>query len=275
MLIAFPIAYYMARVARPRTRAVLFMLVPAAAVGELSRPGLRLAGDPRPERTARLGPRAVRARAGRARARPTWDGDRVHLSLAAVHDPADLRRARADPALAARGVGAISARGGATTFRRVVLPLVLPALAAGSIFTFSLTLGDYITPQPRLEQPVHRQRRLRATGRRRQPARSPPRSPSCRSRSWPSTCSSPAGSARSRRSDDGRWLAARRVATAAVLAFLYLPIAIIALYAFNAQRIQVWPIREFSTEWFGVGLGQPVGPRRARPVAPGRARWRR
>jgi putative spermidine/putrescine transport system permease protein len=36
---------------------------------------------------------------------------------------------------------------GFTTFRRVVLPLVLPALAAGSIFTFSLTLGDYITPQ--------------------------------------------------------------------------------------------------------------------------------
>jgi len=35
---------------------------------------------------------------------------------------------------------------GATTFRRVVLPLVLPAVAAGSIFTFSLTLGDYITP---------------------------------------------------------------------------------------------------------------------------------
>jgi len=32
------------------------------------------------------------------------------------------------------------------TFRRIVLPLVLPALAAGSIFTFSLTLGDYITP---------------------------------------------------------------------------------------------------------------------------------
>ena len=30
------------------------------------------------------------------------------------------------------------------TFRRVVLPLVLPGLVAGSIFTFSLTLGDYI-----------------------------------------------------------------------------------------------------------------------------------
>jgi putative spermidine/putrescine transport system permease protein len=33
-----------------------------------------------------------------------------------------------------------------TTFRRVVLPLVFPAVVAGSIFTFSLTLGDYITP---------------------------------------------------------------------------------------------------------------------------------
>jgi putative spermidine/putrescine transport system permease protein len=32
------------------------------------------------------------------------------------------------------------------TFRSVVLPLAFPAIVAGSIFTFSLTLGDYITP---------------------------------------------------------------------------------------------------------------------------------
>jgi putative spermidine/putrescine transport system permease protein len=32
------------------------------------------------------------------------------------------------------------------TFRRVIFPLALPALVAGSIFTFALTLGDYITP---------------------------------------------------------------------------------------------------------------------------------
>ena len=32
------------------------------------------------------------------------------------------------------------------TFRNVVLPLALPGLAAGSVFTFSLTLGDYIIP---------------------------------------------------------------------------------------------------------------------------------
>jgi putative spermidine/putrescine transport system permease protein len=34
-----------------------------------------------------------------------------------------------------------------TTFRRVILPLAFPSLVAGSIFTFSLTLGDYIAPQ--------------------------------------------------------------------------------------------------------------------------------
>jgi putative spermidine/putrescine transport system permease protein len=33
------------------------------------------------------------------------------------------------------------------TFRNVILPLALPGIVAGSIFTFSLTLGDYIIPQ--------------------------------------------------------------------------------------------------------------------------------
>ncbi len=33
------------------------------------------------------------------------------------------------------------------TFLNVILPLAMPGLAAGSIFTFSLTLGDYIIPQ--------------------------------------------------------------------------------------------------------------------------------
>jgi putative spermidine/putrescine transport system permease protein len=37
--------------------------------------------------------------------------------------------------------------GPAATFRRVILPLAMPGIAAGSIFTFSLTLGDYIIPQ--------------------------------------------------------------------------------------------------------------------------------
>ena len=35
---------------------------------------------------------------------------------------------------------------GFTTLRRVVLPLAAPGMIAGSIFTFSLTMGDYVTP---------------------------------------------------------------------------------------------------------------------------------
>ena len=44
---------------------------------------------------------------------------------------------------ASADLGARAAR----TFRSVVIPMVVPAVAAGSIFTFSLSLGDYITVQ--------------------------------------------------------------------------------------------------------------------------------
>jgi putative spermidine/putrescine transport system permease protein len=43
---------------------------------------------------------------------------------------------------ASRDLGAKGSR----TLRSVILPLALPGIVAGSIFTFSLTLGDYITP---------------------------------------------------------------------------------------------------------------------------------
>jgi putative spermidine/putrescine transport system permease protein len=33
-----------------------------------------------------------------------------------------------------------------TTFRRVILPIAMPGIVAGSIFAFSLTIGDYIAP---------------------------------------------------------------------------------------------------------------------------------
>ena len=49
------------------------------------------------------------------------------------------------PRLVPRGL-ARSRRQGWRTFRQVILPLALPGVVAGSIFTFSLTLGDYITP---------------------------------------------------------------------------------------------------------------------------------
>jgi putative spermidine/putrescine transport system permease protein len=44
------------------------------------------------------------------------------------------------------------------------------------------------------------------------------------------------------------------VATGGVLLFLYVPIAIITLYAFNADRAQSWPIESFTTHWFGDAL---------------------
>jgi putative spermidine/putrescine transport system permease protein len=57
------------------------------------------------------------------------------LAAALERVPASLLQASAD-------LGATPRQ----TFRHVVLPLALPGLAAGSIFTFSLTLGDYIIP---------------------------------------------------------------------------------------------------------------------------------
>jgi putative spermidine/putrescine transport system permease protein len=50
------------------------------------------------------------------------------------------------PASLIEASGDLGARGWRTA-RAVVLPLVLPGLVAGSIFTFSLTLGDFITPE--------------------------------------------------------------------------------------------------------------------------------
>jgi putative spermidine/putrescine transport system permease protein len=42
-----------------------------------------------------------------------------------------------------------------------------------------------------------------------------------------------------------------RVATAATLAFIYLPLFVIGLYAFNESVTQGWPISGYTTHWFG------------------------
>jgi putative spermidine/putrescine transport system permease protein len=44
---------------------------------------------------------------------------------------------------------------------------------------------------------------------------------------------------------------------ALVLAFLYIPIAIICLYAFNSSNVQSWPIRGLSVRWFSVAWHDP------------------
>ncbi len=47
---------------------------------------------------------------------------------------------------------------------------------------------------------------------------------------------------------------ALRVWTALVMLFLYVPIAVIILYAFNRSSIQSWPISSFSLRWFSVAF---------------------
>jgi len=42
-----------------------------------------------------------------------------------------------------------------------------------------------------------------------------------------------------------------RLATAATLLFIYLPIALIVIYAFNTNRVPTWPPAGFTLEWFG------------------------
>ena len=43
---------------------------------------------------------------------------------------------------------------------------------------------------------------------------------------------------------------ALRVATALILAFIYVPLALIVLYAFNTNLVATWPIRGLTLEWF-------------------------
>ena len=41
-----------------------------------------------------------------------------------------------------------------------------------------------------------------------------------------------------------------RLATVVVLLFVYLPLLVIVLYAFNESRVQSWPIAQYSLKWF-------------------------
>ena len=144
MLLAFPIAWFMARVASPRVRSLLFMgvLLPLWSnylVRVFAWKIILAQGGPL---DALLGLAGLQG--------PGFSDVSTWLVFSYLwlpymilpifagfeRIPNSLFEASAD----------LGGRGG-VTFRRVVLPLVLPALAAGSIFTFSLTLGDYITPE--------------------------------------------------------------------------------------------------------------------------------
>jgi len=48
-----------------------------------------------------------------------------------------------------------------------------------------------------------------------------------------------------------------RLGAGATLAFIYFPLVVIALYAFNESRIQAWPIKGLTLEWFDRALHNP------------------
>ena len=143
-LLAFPIAYYMARVASPRMRRLLVVavLMPLWASYLVKIFAWRTILQGNGVLAWVLSPFGISG-PGTDELMNSWLVFTylwlpymilpIYAGLERV--PSSLLEASAD----------LGARAG-TTFRRVVLPLVIPALVAGSIFTFSLTLGDYIVP---------------------------------------------------------------------------------------------------------------------------------
>jgi putative spermidine/putrescine transport system permease protein len=142
-LLAFPIAFYMAKVASPRVKGLLvvailmplwsFYLVKVYAWQTMLASGgvINWALDPFGLSGPGYGATAV------------WLVE-SYLWLPYMILPiyAGLERIPNSMISASEDLGANPLR----TFRSVVFPLAFPAIVAGSIFTFSLTLGDYITP---------------------------------------------------------------------------------------------------------------------------------
>ncbi|MEU0600706.1 ABC transporter permease [Streptomyces sp. NPDC006393] len=143
-VIAFPLAFYTARVARPRWRPLLVVaiLTPLWASYLVKVYAWRLILSQGGLADWMLRPFGLSGPGfGLPAAVLTLTYLWLPYMILPIHTaleqlPAGLLEASAD----------LGARPG-RTFRSVVLPMVLPSLAAGSIFTFSLSLGDYITVQ--------------------------------------------------------------------------------------------------------------------------------
>jgi putative spermidine/putrescine transport system permease protein len=144
VLLAFPIAYYMARVASPRTRRlmVIAVLIPLWASYLVKVYAWRVILQGNGVLDWLLAPLGLSG-PGLREVNNSWIVlSYLWLPYMILPIYAGLERLPGSLLEASADLGA---RAG-TTFRRVILPLVFPAIVAGSIFTFSLTLGDYITP---------------------------------------------------------------------------------------------------------------------------------
>ena len=143
--LAFPIAYYAARIARPKVRnailvAVVLPLWSSYIVRVFAWRTILEGGGPAEWLLHHIGLGGIRL---------TYSNWAIWIAFTYLWLPfvilpifAALERIPSS-FLEARGDRGAPA---ATTFRRVVGPLALPGIVAGSIFSFSLTLGDYIAP---------------------------------------------------------------------------------------------------------------------------------
>jgi len=143
-LLAFPIAYYMAKIASKRTRRVLVVaiLMPLWASYLVKVYAWRIILQENGVLNWSLDPLGLSG--------PGFGNVATWLVFSYLWLPfmilpiyAGLERIPDSLLEASADLGGRAGR----TFLRVVLPLAFPAVVAGSIFTFSLTLGDYITPQ--------------------------------------------------------------------------------------------------------------------------------
>jgi putative spermidine/putrescine transport system permease protein len=144
-VLAFPFAYYMARLASPRTRAALFVLVLlplwSSYLVRVYAWKVILAQDGilnwSLEKIGLPG-----ANIGYTNTAMWLVFSYIWLPFMILPIYASLERIPDSYIEASSDLGGRGFR----TLRSVILPLALPGIVAGSIFTFSLTLGDYITP---------------------------------------------------------------------------------------------------------------------------------
>ena len=144
-IVAFPFAYFMARIASPRTRALLFVLVllPLWSSYLARIYAWRLILNDSGALNWSLAKVGLPQQSWAFTSTAMWIVfSYIWLPFMILPIYAALERIPDSYIEASRDLGA----GGFTTLRRVILPLALPGVVAGSIFTFSLTLGDYITP---------------------------------------------------------------------------------------------------------------------------------
>ncbi len=143
ILLALPIAFYMARVASARTRGILVVsiLLPLWSGYLVKVYAWRLILSEGGVLNAVLDPFGLKG-PGYSEAAVWLVESYLWLPYMIIPVFAGFERIPGSLLEASADLGG---RAGMTV-RRVILPLALPAIAAGSIFTFSLTLGDYITP---------------------------------------------------------------------------------------------------------------------------------